>query len=91
MPENIHSGGLRLSQVLPDVLLCVSRGPRQGELRVNVPRNCDDIVLLRPGQFVLGATTDVASASFSIAFLVALLVLLSLTIMVALHTILAEE
>ena len=46
---------------------------------------------LTPGQFVLGATTDAASASFSIAFLVALLVLSSLTIMVALHTILAEE
>jgi hypothetical protein len=47
---------------------------------------------LTPGQFVLGASADAAtSASLSITFLVALLVLSSLTIMLALHTILAEE
>jgi hypothetical protein len=46
---------------------------------------------LTPGQFVIGTSTDAATASLSITFLVALVVLSSLTIMVALHTILAEE
>jgi hypothetical protein len=45
---------------------------------------------LTPGQFVLGASTDAAS-SISVTFLGALIVLSSLTIMLALHTILAEE
>ena len=47
---------------------------------------------LTPGQVVLGTSIDVAgSTSFSIMFVFAIVVLLSLTIMVALHTILAEE
>jgi len=47
---------------------------------------------LSPGRMVLGASADVAaSASISFTFVIALIVLCSITIMVALHTILAEE
>jgi hypothetical protein len=47
---------------------------------------------LSPGRMVLGASADAAaSASVSFAFVTALIVLASLTIAVALHTILAEE
>lgn len=46
---------------------------------------------LTPGALVIGTSTDAATAQFSITFLVALVILASLTIMVALHTILAEE
>jgi hypothetical protein len=46
---------------------------------------------LTPGRFVLGASTDAAASSISVTFLGALIVLSSVTIMVALHTILAEE
>jgi hypothetical protein len=46
---------------------------------------------LTPGRFVLGASTDAAASSMSMTFLMALVVLASLTIMLALHTILAEE
>jgi len=46
---------------------------------------------LSPGQFVIGASTDAAASSMSMTFLMALVVLASLTIMLALHTILAEE
>jgi hypothetical protein len=46
---------------------------------------------LSPGQFIIGASTDATASSMSMTFLMALVVLASLTIMVALHTILAEE
>ena len=47
---------------------------------------------LSPSKFVIGASTDVAaSATISFTFVIALIVLASITIMVALHTILAEE
>ena len=47
---------------------------------------------LTPGRLVLGASADgAASASIPFAFVTALIVLASLTIAVALHTIMAEE
>ena len=47
---------------------------------------------LSPGHFVSGASADAAlSPSISISFLIAMFVLGSLTITLALHTILAEE
>jgi len=47
---------------------------------------------LTPGQFIGGASVDAAtSASVSLTFILAIIVLSSLTIMLALHTILAEE
>jgi hypothetical protein len=47
---------------------------------------------LSPGQFVLGASANAsAAASISLTFMISMVLLASLTIMLALHTILAEE